>query len=147
MSDLDPYKHIRALAESIPHIAGQIVTEEVLEDAPALPKVDIDKGIVGFATALRAERERRGLTQRELGGMAGVPQSHISKIESGAVDLRLSSLLALARVLNLELALSPRERPAAADPDEGAVRAAAGVAPRHADLPVEEVAYRSNSAQ
>ena len=38
-----------------------------------------------------------------------MPQSHISKIESGVVDLRLSSLISLARVLDLELAFVPRK--------------------------------------
>ncbi|MCU7373024.1 helix-turn-helix transcriptional regulator [Paucibacter sp. O1-1] len=39
----------------------------------------------------------------------GVPQSHISKIESGGVDLRMSSLIALARVLDLELFVAPKK--------------------------------------
>ena len=39
----------------------------------------------------------------------GLPQSHISKIESGHVDIRLSSLIELARVLDLELSLVPRK--------------------------------------
>jgi transcriptional regulator with XRE-family HTH domain len=38
-----------------------------------------------------------------------VPQSHISKIESGSVDLRISSLIALARVLDLELLVAPKK--------------------------------------
>jgi predicted transcriptional regulator len=38
-----------------------------------------------------------------------VPQSHISKIESGAVDLRVSSLIALARALDLELFVAPKK--------------------------------------
>jgi transcriptional regulator with XRE-family HTH domain len=58
-----------------------------------------------IARALRAAREAKGLSQRELGRKAGVPQGHISRIESGAVDLRVSSLIELARVLDLELAL------------------------------------------
>ena len=58
---------------------------------------------------LRKAREAKGLSQRELGKKAGVPQGHISKIENGAVDLRLSSLVALARTLDLELALVPRK--------------------------------------
>lgn len=61
-----------------------------------------------FAVLLRAAREARGLSQRALGAAAGVPQSHISKIENGDVDLRLSSLVELARVLELELVLVPR---------------------------------------
>ena len=62
-----------------------------------------------IASALRKAREAKGLSQRELGKKAGVPQGHISKIENGAVDLRLSSLVALARTLDLELALAPRK--------------------------------------
>ena len=62
-----------------------------------------------IATTLRNAREAKGLSQRALGRLAGVPQSHISKIESGAVDLRVSSLVELARVLDIELALVPRK--------------------------------------
>lgn len=61
-----------------------------------------------IAAALKAAREAKGLTQRALSDLAGVPQSHISKIEKGAVDLRVSSLIELARVLDLELVLVPR---------------------------------------
>lgn len=62
-----------------------------------------------IARALRKAREAKGLSQRELGKKAGVPQGHISKIENGTVDLRVSSLVALARTLDLELALVPRK--------------------------------------
>lgn len=58
---------------------------------------------------LKKARESKGLSQRELSAKSGVPQGHISKIENGNVDLRLSSLVALTRVLNLELALIPRK--------------------------------------
>jgi len=62
-----------------------------------------------IAATLRSAREAKGLSQRALSELAGVPQSHISKIENGAVDLRVSSLVELARVLDLELALVPRK--------------------------------------
>jgi transcriptional regulator with XRE-family HTH domain len=62
-----------------------------------------------IATTLKAAREAKGLSQRALSQAAGVPQGHISKIENGAVDLRLSSLIALARALDLELTLVPRK--------------------------------------
>ena len=57
---------------------------------------------------IRTARERKGLSQRALGDLVGMPQSHISKIESGAVDLQTSSLVQLARALDLELAVVPR---------------------------------------
>jgi len=66
-----------------------------------------------MARTLKSAREARGLSQRELGRRAGVPQGHISRIESGAVDLRLSSLIALARALELEPTLVPRRAMAA----------------------------------
>jgi len=59
--------------------------------------------------SLRDARVRKGLSQRALSARSGVPQSHISKIESGNVDLRVSSLIALARVLDLELFLVPKK--------------------------------------
>jgi len=62
-----------------------------------------------IATALKTARETQGLSQRALSELTGVPQSHISKIETGNVDLRVSSLIELARVLGLELVLVPRK--------------------------------------
>lgn len=59
--------------------------------------------------SLREARQRKGFSQRELSARSGVPQSHISRIENGDVDLRVSSLVALARVLDLELELVPRK--------------------------------------
>lgn len=60
------------------------------------------------AEALKAARQQKGLSQRALSKLSGVPQAHISKIEGNAVDLRLSSLIALAHALDLELTLVPR---------------------------------------
>ncbi|MGO9869970.1 MAG: helix-turn-helix domain-containing protein, partial [Rhodomicrobium sp.] len=58
---------------------------------------------------LRTTREGAGLSQRDLSARIGVPQSHISKIESGRTDLRLSSLVELARALDHEVVLVPRK--------------------------------------
>jgi transcriptional regulator with XRE-family HTH domain len=70
--------------------------------------------IVVYATdeilhTLRRVREHTGLSQRDLSARIGVPQSHISKIESGGTDLRLSSLVELARALDYEVVLVPRK--------------------------------------
>ena len=62
-----------------------------------------------LAATLKSAREKRGLSQRDLSARAGVPQSHISKIETAGVDLRISSLAALANALDLEIALIPRK--------------------------------------
>lgn len=57
---------------------------------------------------LQKTRKEKGLSQKALGDMIGIPQSHISKIESGLVDLQTSSLMEIARALELEMMLVPR---------------------------------------
>ena len=74
--------------------------------------------------ALKAARKDKGLSQRDLCAKTGIPQSHISKIESGAVDLRLSSLIEFARMLDLEVTLVPRKLVPAV---QSLIRGAAGV--------------------
>ncbi len=61
-----------------------------------------------IAHALKEARKRKGLSQRALSQRSSLPQSQISKIENGAVDLRVSSLIELARALDLELRLVPQ---------------------------------------
>ena len=78
---------------------------------------------------LKKSRKNMGLSQRALSERAGVPQSHISKIESGNVDLRLSSLVALSRVLELELALIPRKYLSAVNSIVGGANSEAGGKP------------------
>ncbi len=58
---------------------------------------------------LKKGRQAKGLSQRALSASTGVPQSHISKIENGSTDIRLSSLIELARALDLEVKLVPRK--------------------------------------
>ena len=65
-------------------------------------------GAEHIAKVLNRARLAKGLSQRALSALSGVPQSHISKIEKGAVDLRLSSLVELARWLGMEVMLVPR---------------------------------------
>lgn len=61
-----------------------------------------------IAATLKEARTKKGFSQRLLGKKVGLPQSHISKIEQGKVDLQTSSLIQLARVLDLELVLVSR---------------------------------------
>ncbi|MEP6535790.1 MAG: helix-turn-helix transcriptional regulator [Bryobacteraceae bacterium] len=57
---------------------------------------------------LIAGRKRLGWTQVELGQKVGLPQPHISGIESGKVVPRFNTLLDLVRVLEYDLLLVPR---------------------------------------
>lgn len=59
--------------------------------------------------SLKKQRLELKLKQSELGSKLGLPQSHISKIEQGATDPRLSTVTDMARLLNQELVLVPRE--------------------------------------
>lgn len=68
-----------------------------------------------FGGALREAREAKGWTQRELAQRSGATQANISKIETGQVDLQLSTLLELARFLDLEVILAPRQAAPAID--------------------------------
>jgi DNA-binding XRE family transcriptional regulator len=48
------------------------------------------------------------MSQAELGLRVGMPQSQIARIESGRKDLRLSTVIELARILDLEPMLIPK---------------------------------------
>lgn len=78
-----------------------------------------------IAHTLRAAREAKSLSQREVSKRAGLTQAQISKAENAA-DLRLSNLVELARALDLEVALVPRKTVPAV---ESIVRAANADAP------------------
>jgi transcriptional regulator with XRE-family HTH domain len=56
---------------------------------------------------LRQSREVKDLTQSEMGARIGQPQSAVSRIERGG-DLRVSTLLEMARVLGVEPVLIPK---------------------------------------
>lgn len=58
---------------------------------------------------LKSARQEKNLSQRELSRKTGIQQTQISRIESGQADLRVSTLIDLARSLELELVLVPRQ--------------------------------------
>jgi len=62
-----------------------------------------------IAETLKAARQSKQLSQRELSEKVGLTQSHISRIENAAVDLQVSNLIELARALELELVLVPKK--------------------------------------
>jgi transcriptional regulator with XRE-family HTH domain len=66
----------------------------------------------GLPEALRYElieaRHKRGWSQAELGQRLGLPQMHISGIETGKIVPRFDTLLELVRVLDRDFLLVPR---------------------------------------
>ena len=59
--------------------------------------------------SLTEARHCRGFTQNQLSHLLKLPQSHISQIEQGKHDIKLSTLLNWARALDLEVMLIPRK--------------------------------------
>jgi transcriptional regulator with XRE-family HTH domain len=62
---------------------------------------------VHAADLLKRARSDARLTQRELALRAGVPQSAVARVESGAADVRVGTLDRLLRACDAELALRP----------------------------------------
>lgn len=63
-----------------------------------------------YAAAIRRARVNRGLSQRKLAARTGLTQAHLSRFESGQVDMTLSRYLELARALDFDLLLVPRQQ-------------------------------------
>ena len=57
---------------------------------------------------LQKTRRQRKISQQQLSQKLAIPQSYLSKIESGKVDTRLSNVTDLAHALGFELMLIPR---------------------------------------
>lgn len=69
--------------------------------------------MTNIGTAIRAARERKGRTQTELGRLAAVDQSTVSRIEAGLTTPGSDVLLRIARALGMpvsELIDPPRRR-------------------------------------
>jgi transcriptional regulator with XRE-family HTH domain len=60
------------------------------------------------AQTLKGARQAKGVSQRSLSEQTGITQANISKIENGGVDIKISTLIELARALDLEVTLVPR---------------------------------------
>ena len=70
--------------------------------------MDASYDVRQLAQTLKEALIARGLTHRELAERAGFGQNRLALIEAGQVDLRTSTLVQLARALDLELVLTPR---------------------------------------
>lgn len=62
-----------------------------------------------LTSALKHARTHHKLSQRDLSQKTGLPQAQISRIENAGVDLKTSTLIELARALDLEVMLIPRK--------------------------------------
>ena len=57
---------------------------------------------------VRMVRNRLGMTQEQLARRVGLPQSHIAKIESGQVDIQISTMKRIFKALQCAPIMLPR---------------------------------------
>lgn len=67
------------------------------------------KSTTDLLERIRVQRRDKRMSQSQLGHMLRMPQSQIARIEQGNRDVRLSTLLELARALGLEPMLVPKQ--------------------------------------
>ena len=63
--------------------------------------------IAAIVTAMVAQRNALGLSQRDLAAMCGIPQSSVARIESCKTTPNLGTLLNIFQHLGLQLTVSP----------------------------------------
>lgn len=68
----------------------------------------LDRLPAALRQELKAARRKRGWSQLELGRRVGLPQAHVSAIETGKIVPHFDTLLDLVRVLERDLVLVPR---------------------------------------
>lgn len=91
-------KELRNVNELINPICGEIGTaqrQKFTDDAISLY----------YGELIKEQRIAKHMTQVELADLAGTKRNHISRIENGKTDLRVSTMYRIAKVLNLELVL------------------------------------------
>jgi DNA-binding Xre family transcriptional regulator len=84
---------------------GQAEQEEVIRKVrEEFPPLAIDPELAKALAALRAERERQGLSLSDVSERSGIDRATLSKLETGKVpNPAVSTLRALARALNKRL--------------------------------------------
>jgi ribosome-binding protein aMBF1 (putative translation factor) len=96
--------------------AGQAEEEEVIRKVrEEFPPLAIDPELAKALSALRAERERQGLSLSDVSERTGIDRATLSKLETGKVtNPTVGTLRALARALNKRLSWSLVDEPAGA---------------------------------
>jgi len=63
-----------------------------------------------LGAAIRRERRRQGLTQKQLGDKISTRQATISSLEAGETSTQLDTVLKVMVALNMELVIRPRTK-------------------------------------
>lgn len=64
-------------------------------------------GLPVLGQSLRQRREYLGLSQRAVAAAAGTTQAKVSRVENGLVNLRVESLIAFCKALDLSVSITP----------------------------------------
>lgn len=76
---------------------------------------DLARTPTQIGAVIQRTRKTRGWTQTDLADRAGLRQSTISLIESGARPAKIDSVLSVLAALDLELRIAPRAKTGASD--------------------------------
>lgn len=95
---------------------GQAEQEEVIRKVrEEFPPLSIDPELARALAALRAERQRQGLSLSDVSERSGIDRATLSKLETGKVpNPTVGTLRALARALNKRLSWLVTDEPAGA---------------------------------
>ena len=107
MSKLGPGRDFAAFMEDL--------EREAQDQSPeAVAKMASLHEYYGLVAQLIKLRRRRQMTQKQLGQAAGIPQSEISRIESGHANPTLATLRTLVRALGGGIRIVERPEPMSA---------------------------------
>jgi len=88
---------------------------EAQEEGPAaVVEMEALHEYYGLVSALIELRRHRQMTQKQLEEVTGIPQSEISRIESGHANPTLATLRVLVRALGGEIRIVEKQEPVAA---------------------------------
>lgn len=98
------FERLVALAEdAADHHAAEDVMARVRAGVEEVFPADVVNAILDGANPIKAIRENRGMTQRDLAAAAGINAVYLSQIERGARVGSLETLKALARALKVDM--------------------------------------------
>lgn len=98
------FERLIALAEdAADHHAAEDVMVRVRAGAEEVFPASVVNAILDGANPIKAVREHRGMTQRDLAAAVGINAVYLSQIERGARVGSLETLRALARALKVDM--------------------------------------------
>jgi y4mF family transcriptional regulator len=68
--------------------------------------INVNEFMDGLGKQVRFHRMKAGLTQVQLANMAGVGKTTVFDIEKGKTSVRIDSLLAVLRIVNIDIQFS-----------------------------------------